>query len=192
LKCYFISITLLHSTFWVRIMPKTDTFFIRATKDLGNTNAYHEKSIDLGSYVNALEKSVLRIKSVQVAYTDNTGRSNEIAASSNAVAQFQLLTQSQDDIILPSNSSVVASGRVSVCNRTAAQAIGGQVFHDLDIGPHTFGTEGYLVAVDEIYLGGAASSAFVGDVYCSIILECQVETLTQSKAMALALSQQGA
>ena len=49
-------------------MAKTDTFFIRADLDAGNTNAYAETAIDLGTYVNALEKSVLRIKSVQVAH----------------------------------------------------------------------------------------------------------------------------
>lgn len=176
-------------------MAKTDTFFIRETKDLGNTNTYHEKSIDLGTYVNALEKSVLRIKSVQVAYTDSTGRSNTIAADGSAVAQFQLMTRSQTDIVLPSDPATIASGRISAVNRFATPTtgrIGGYVSHDFDVGPNVFGSDGYLVAVDTVYLGGAASTDFLGDVYCSITLECQVETLTTSKAMALALSQQGA
>ena len=50
--------------------------------------------------------------------------------------------------------------------------------------------DGYLVAVDAIYLGGAASSGFAGDVYCSVTMECTVETMNTAAAMALALSQQ--
>ena len=53
-------------------------------------------------------------------------------------------------------------------------------------------TNGYLVAVDSIFLGGQASSQWTEDVYISITLECTVETMTQASAMALALSQQGA
>lgn len=173
-------------------MPKTDTFFIRSTKNLGNTNAFHERSIDCGAYVNPLEKSVLRIKSVQAAYSDINGRSVNVDASSNAVAQYQLTTQSQSDIVIQSDSSCVATGRINVCNRTAAPAIGGQVFEDMDINPMNFESDGYLVAVDTLYLGGSASTNFVEDIYVSVVLECQVETLTTAKAMALALSQQGA
>lgn len=173
-------------------MPKTDTFFIRKTLDAENDNSYQQTSIDLGSYVNALEKSVLRVKSIQVAYTDNTGRSSTISANKTGVSQFQLVTQSQTDIVLPSNSSVIASGRIAAVNTHATAEIGGIISHDLDVGPTTFGTDGYLVAVDEIFLGGSTNTSFTGDVYISVVLECQVETLTQSKAMALALSQQGA
>lgn len=51
-------------------------------------------------------------------------------------------------------------------------------------------TNGYLIAVEQIYLGGSATTTFEGDVYVSIVMECTVETMTQSAAMALALSQQ--
>lgn len=172
-------------------MAKTDTFFLRETCNIDNDNSYQQVSIDLGTYVNALEKSVLRIKSVQVAFTDSTGRSNSIVANGQAKAQFQLLTQSKSDIVLPSDPSTIATGQISVANRLAAQSIGGIVSHDYDVGPTVFNSEGYLVAVDTIYLGGAASTDFAGNVYCSVTLECQVESLTTTKAMALALSQQG-
>lgn len=168
---------------------QTSTFFIRATKDVGNTNTYHEKSIDLGAYVNALDKSILKIKSVEVAYTDNTGRSNIVTANTNGIAQYQLCTQSQDDIVLPSDRSVISSGRINAVNPHAGAQAGGIISHDLDVGPHQW-ADGFLVGVDTIFLGGSANTDFVGDVYVSIILECEVVTMTQSRAMALALSQQ--
>ena len=51
-------------------------------------------------------------------------------------------------------------------------------------------TNGYLIAVEQIYLSGQATTSFTGNVYVSIVMECTVETMTQSAAMALALSQQ--
>ena len=172
-----------------RIMPKTDSFFIRSTKDVGNTNTYHEKAIDLGAFVDALGKSVLRIHNIQVAYTDNTGRSNIVLGNEAGSAQFQLATQSQLDIVLPSDKSIIASGRCNVFNDQGLANLPSWTGHDLDVGPHDW-TNGYLVGVEQIYLGGAASTAFEGDVYITVILECTVETLNEKAAMALALSQQ--
>jgi hypothetical protein len=51
-------------------------------------------------------------------------------------------------------------------------------------------TNGYLIGVESLYLGGEASSGFAGNVYVTIVLECTVEKMSQSAAMALALSQQ--
>lgn len=170
----------------------TDSFFIRATTNISRDNTYQETSIDLGAYVDALGKSVLRIHNIVVTMSDSTGRTSEV--SSEAAAQFQLLTQSQatdigsatGGIVLPSNRFVVASGRLIA---DGAGTIPTYVSQDFDNLPQEW-TNGYLVGVDAIYLGGAASSGFDGNVYCSIILECTVETLTQAAAMALALSQQ--
>jgi hypothetical protein len=50
--------------------------------------------------------------------------------------------------------------------------------------------EGYIVGTDSIFLGGSASTDFAGDVYCSVVLECEVASMSSEKAMALALSQQ--
>lgn len=172
-------------------MGKTDTFFIRADLNADNNNTYQETPIELGTYVNALEKSVLRIKSVQVAYSDSTGRSSTIGANSVGVAQYQLTTQSQTDIVLPSDNAVISSGKVHLYNDLGAAGLATTVTDANDLNPVMFGTDGYIVAVDTIFLGGASSTGFVGNNYISVILECQVETLTTAKAMALALSQQG-
>jgi hypothetical protein len=170
-------------------MAKTDSFFIRITKDLGNTNTYHEKAIPIGAFVDPLGKSVLRILNIHVAITDNTGRSTVLVANGVAATQYQLLTQTQTDIVLPSDKAVIASGRVIASNRIGAQGLPSNVSQDFDILPQNF-TGGYLIGVDTLYLGGAASQDWVGDQYVTLVMECQVETLTKEAAVALALSQQ--
>jgi len=137
---------------WPVVMAKTDSFFIRSTKDLGNTNTYHEKSIDLGAFVDALGKSVLRIHNIEVVYSDNTGRSNQIQATDVGVAQFQLMTQTQTDIVLASNKSVIATGKLHAFNQLAAGSLATEVSTDIDFGPQHW-TNGYLVGVEQIYFG---------------------------------------
>eukprot|EP01045_Picozoa_sp_COSAG04_P033581 COSAG04_NODE_7006_length_1211_cov_1.136691_4_plen_60_part_01 len=59
-------------------MARSDSFFIRATLNADNTNTYQQTGIDLGAYVDALGKSVLRIHNIAVAFSDSTGRSLEV------------------------------------------------------------------------------------------------------------------
>jgi hypothetical protein len=172
-----------------RDMAKTDSFFIRKTVNIGRTNAYAEDSIDLGAYVDALGKSVLRIHNCQVTYSDNTGRSSEIAPNDGAVAQFQLVTQSQTDIVLPSDKSLISSGRIHMYQSGPSPDLAWNVSEGNDINLQEW-TNGFLVGVEQIYLGGSANTAFEGNVYVTVVLECTVETLSSAAAMALALSQQ--
>lgn len=172
-------------------MARSDSFFIRATLDLGNSNNYQQTPIDLGAYVDALGKSVLRVHNLVVTMSDSTGRTSEVTASGSApyngaAAQFQLVTQSQADIVLPSNRAVISSGRIVASGNGGVPSY---VSHDFDNLPQLW-TNGYLIAVDQIFLGGSASGNFDGDVYCSITMECTVETMTQAAAMTLSLSQQ--
>jgi hypothetical protein len=167
----------------------TDSFFIRQTVTLTNDNQFQQAEVDLGSYVDALGKSVLRIHNAQVTYSDNTGRSSTVAGAEVAVAQWQLTTQSQGDVVLSSNRAVVSDGRVHMFNEIAAPALASIVTDANGVNLQEW-TNGYLIAVEQMYLGGSASTGFAGNVYVSIVLECTVETLSQSGAMALALSQQ--
>ena len=144
----------------------------------------------MGAYVDALGKSVLRVHNIAVTFSDQNGKALEVTATSSAAAQYQLTTQSQTDIVFSANRSVISSGKLyGVNNQTGTQYP--QVSHDTDVLPQMW-TNGYLVAVDSIFLGGQASTQWTSDVYMSITLECTVETMTQASAMALALSQQGA
>ena len=170
-------------------MAKTDSFFIRKTVNAGRTNTYAEESIDLGAYVDALGKSVLRIHNIQVTYSDFTGRSSSLNPNAGAVAQWQLCTQSQADIIRPDDRSLISSGRIHMYNQSGAPDLAWNVSEGNDINLHEW-TNGYLVGVEQIYLGGSANTDFEGNCYITIVAECTVETLSSSAAMALALSQQ--
>jgi hypothetical protein len=168
-----------------------ESFFIRASLNIGNTNTFTQRAVDLGSYVDALNQSILKVHRVDVAFTDSTGRSLSMAAADTAaVAQFQLTTQTQGDIVLPSDRSMVAAGKIEAYTPSISTSpLAASSTNSFDIAPQLY-TNGYLVATESLYLGGVANTGFAGNVYCSIVIECTVEKMSQSKAMALALSQQ--
>ena len=163
-------------------MAKSDSFFIRAKVSTSGLN-YAQNSIDLGAYVDALGKSVLRIHGVSVQY----GSPTQVPAAGpneNAMTAYQLTTQSQSTMVDATDRSLIASGKLVVGTTTANTSMTDRV----DISPEMF-RNGYLVAVEQLYLGTDSSTAAVCD-QVSVVLECTVETLSQSAAMALALSQQ--
>jgi hypothetical protein len=176
-------------------MAKSDSFFIRHSLQTTDDNAFYQDSIDLGAYVDALGKSVLRIHNIAVAMTDSGGATPDMEAggaageAKNASTSFQLTTQSQSALILASDKSVIASGLVCAANLDNAQAGPSIVSDQFDNLPQLW-TNGYLVAVDSIFLGGSSSTNWVDDVYVTVTMECTVETMSQAAAMALALSQQ--
>lgn len=168
-------------------MAKSDSFFIRAKTDYNGTTST-QSSIDLGAYVDALGKSVLRIHNITVQYGSPNDTIAPVAAAS-VVNSFQLTTQSQTNMVDITDKSVIASGKL-----TAIQGNAGVttpfVSDVLDLAPQMF-TTGYLVGVEQIYLRvDSTNSANLGLGQCGIVLECTVETLSSSAAMALALSQQ--
>tara|TARA_Y100000004_G_scaffold196705_1_gene267687 strand:+ start:1736 stop:2269 length:534 start_codon:yes stop_codon:yes gene_type:complete len=173
------------------MVKKSDSFFIRQTLNAGRTATFAETPLDLGAYVDALGKSVLRIHNIAVTVSDSNGTALQIdAATDSAAAQYQLTTQSQADTVLSSNRAVIASGIVYGQNSFSSDEFP-LVSHDMDVLPQMW-TNGYLVAVDTIYLGGEGSTGWVEEPYVSVTLECTVETMSEASAMALALSQQGA
>ena len=147
----------------------TDSFFIRATLDAGNTNTFHQTELDLGAYVDALGKSVLRIHNVQVTYSDNTGASSTITGNEVGVAQWQLTTQSQASLVRSDNRSVVSDGRVHMFNDQGTAKLASTVTDANGINVQEW-TNGYLIAVEQMYLGGSATTTFEGDVYISLYL----------------------
>lgn len=169
------------------MVSKSDSFFIRATVNSTGGN-YNQASIDLGSYVDALNKSVLLIHSVAVQlYQTGIGADWSIPAGTQSSATYQLTTQSQTALVDATNKSVIATGRLDLANAGAGN---GFTFlsHDADILPQMW-RNGYLVGVEQIYLA-LDTDAQLSEANCTVILECTVETLSQSAAMALALSQQ--
>ena len=165
-------------------MARTDSFIIRASTTTDTTN-YAQSAIDLGAYVDALGKSVLRIHNISVQY----GAPMEVlgiplGGNTGSVA-FQLTTQSQSAMVSLTNRSVVSSGKLLLATSDTDYLV---LANDhLDVGPQDF-TDGYLIAVEQMYLGVDQTDSSVNEI--SIVLECTVETMTQAAAMALALSQQ--
>ena len=162
-------------------MARSDSFFIRATVPSG---AYQQTAIDLGSFVDALGKTVMRIHNVSVTY-GSLGTVPVFPAANSAVCAFQLTTQSQTALVGPSNRSTISSGSLLVSGDGGA--VGILASESLDIAPQEW-TGGYLVAVESIFLGAAESFNMIDEV--TIVLECTVETMTAAASMALALSQQ--
>jgi len=164
-------------------MAKSDSFYIRADVTAGAS--FQQTAIDLGAYVDALGKSVLRIHNVQVQYTNASQIMDDIAnaGATSSLSRWQLTTQSQASMQLTTDKSVISAGCLVVGPAPAGQR------YDVDDMNVQEWTNGYLVAVEQIYLAGQKGSN-MDDAIVSVVLECTVETLNQSAAMALALSQQ--
>jgi hypothetical protein len=167
----------------------SDSFFIRRSVALPADASFVESALDLGAFVDALGESVLRIHNIAVQYTDSTGRAILVkAANDSAAVNYQLTTQTQTDIVKANNKSVIASGTIYATN-----AFGTDEFpvlsHDMDVLPQLW-TNGYLVAVETIYLGGSASAGWDETVYASIVIEASSERMSKAAGLALALSQQ--
>jgi hypothetical protein len=165
-------------------MAKTDSFFIRASATY-NSTTFVQETIDLGAFVDALGKSVLRIHNISVQYGTPPFAVAPTANSDNSNA-FQLTTQSQTGMVSLADKSVIASGSLNFSGD--ANAAAQYESTALDAAPQHW-TNGYLVAVEQLYLGIDATADDGPDIV-SICLECTVETLSEKAAMALALSQQ--
>lgn len=163
-------------------MAKSDAFFIRATVETNGTT-YAQQSIDLGAYVDALGKSVLRVHNIAVQYGSPLS-AYAGAPNSSTSASFQLTTQSQSAMVNANDKSVISAGRLAIATGTGEVTM---LSESLDVAPQHW-TKGYLVGVEQIYL--AADQTFDHINRVTVVLECTVETLNQSAAMALALSQQ--
>ena len=163
-------------------MAKTDSFFIRASTNTNGTT-YAQSAVDLGAYVDALGKSVLRIHNISVEYGTPMD-SYAGGAGTSTQSSFQLTTQSQTELVNVTDKSLISSGTLAIATSDQCVAM---MSEGLNIAPQDW-TKGYLVAVEQIYLGVDQSYNHFGKI--SIVLECTVETLSQSGAMALALSQQ--
>ena len=163
---------------------KTDSFFVRATLEFDGAN-FTQTTVDLGAFVDALGRSVLRIHNVDVQWGENLQLTP--AANTDYGARMQLTTQTATQILSASDKSIIATAHLAAAGGANSEVV--MVSQDLDVAPQNW-RNGYLVGVESIYLGAHqnATAWGVGDV--SVVLECTVETLSEKAAMALALSQQ--
>lgn len=169
----------------------TDSFFIRARVNGGNSNVQGITTIDLGAYVDALGQSVLRIHKIAVEVADINGGTLTVAGNTSASLRMALTTSYPDaNLTSPilSDNGTVSTGYLVAFNDQAATEIPSSVNSDFDqLDEHW--TNGYLVAVDNMYLSAIGSTGFAEDAYVAICLECTVEKMDERSAIALALSQ---
>jgi hypothetical protein len=176
-------------------MAKTDSFFIRKAIEINANGSgagdFSQVSIDLGAYVDALGKAVLRIHNIAVQYSDTNGYTPDMTASLAGAIDFQLTTQTQSDIVvLGDNKSVVASGRLLGYRAIGSDGVPTNLADEFDMAPQRW-NQGYLIGVEQMYLGGkTTTTGWAEDVVVSVVMECTSETLSKEAAMALALSQQ--
>jgi hypothetical protein len=172
------------------IMAKTDSFFIRQTVSTTGTT-FTQETIDLGAFVDALGRSILKVKSIAVQYADATDVNVPLNMAANAMNKisWQLTTQSQSALIYADDRSLVSSGSITFSNALTGDKVS-MITETNDLNPQMW-DGGYLVGVDALYLGCDAYAALpTGEVNVTIVMECVSETLSKEAAMALALSQQ--
>ena len=173
-------------------MAKTDSFFIRQKVRADSTN-YVQETIDLGAFVDALGRSVLKIHSVSVQWADDSGVGNPFGiteAPGQGQLNWQLSTQSQSGLVYADDRSLISAGSLVLHNGSGTGGITTNMTETMDINPETW-KNSYSVAVEAMYLGVEQSVLpSTGNADCTVVLECTVETMTKEAAMALALSQQ--
>jgi len=173
-------------------MARSDSFFIRASVTPDDSNSFVDTTIDLGAYVDALGKTVLRIHNIAVSITADTGLAPDMDANTADFCTWQITTRDTGAIVLPSDRSVVSSGTVWARNSDSSANPPADAY-EADMLPQEW-TNGYLVAVESLRLGAHAGSGWAAssNLTVSVVMECTTETLSSAAAMALALSQQGA
>jgi hypothetical protein len=178
-------------------MAKSDSFFIRG-KVSTNGVTYTQEEIDLGSFVNlgVAKSTLLRIHNISVQVLGKASAIQTISSSVGFAMMHQLTTQSQTEIVYADDKSLIASGNLRGYNgqvaedgSAAADFATGFVTQDFDVAPQDF-KNGYLCAVDSLFLGCDLSSADPTDMSISYVMECTLEAATQANSVALALSQQ--
>lgn len=169
---------------------QSDSFFLRISNNKGATAGFEQEEYDLGAYVDALGKSVLRIHNIQCIIQTDTNPGKGPAASAAAGdmnVYWQLTTTSHSDWVLADDKSVVACGRLFTGKDAGNQVV--IIDETANINPSTFDL-GYLIATESVYLGVENDNAADADYTVTLMCECTVESMDERAAMALALSQQ--
>jgi len=176
-------------------MAKQESFFIRATVTPDDSGTFVQTAVDLSSYVNALGKSILKIRAIEGEWCQGpTGAipngAPKMDAGVSGEAVWQLTTQSNTGLVSLDDRTTIAKGMLWAHNQDGASAVPSNVYNDSHLPQHY--SDGFLVAVEEVYLGGlcGANWAATSNMTFNVVLECEVMTLTQSAAMALAPSHQ--
>ena len=180
---------------------KGDTFLIRGQVIPEDSQVRIESTIDLGSYVNlgVNKGTALRIWSVQQQICDSLGTVPLIdAAAAAGDAKGCFVNTAITTAQVPASFNAAEMPQINQDYVMYSSALSGVNFnndsdqglwtHDLDVAPQNL-KEGYLLAVDTLYLYALADDAWAEDVYVNFMLECSIESISQATAVSLSLSQ---
>jgi hypothetical protein len=182
-------------------MAKGETFFIRGQVIATDDQNRVESEIDLGSYVNlGINKgTALRVHSVQQQVCDSTGLVPIMDAANVAgVSKTAFLNTAITTAQVPTS---FAAGEMPQLNEDYVMFTSGLtmytqdldtdqgiISHDIDVAPQDF-RNGYLLAVDTLYLYATADNAWAESIHVNFLLECSLESISQATAVSLSLSQ---
>lgn len=165
-------------------------FVIRGKVQHGTAAGFAEDTIDLGSFVDALGKSILVIHSVQVSHQDDASPEKGPISDTDGKTLslgYQLTTQSQTAMVQMSDKSVIASGN-TVIPKFSSSAIMVGIFDTSNLNPTDLQV-GYLIATETLYLSTETDVAADDAFTTNVILECTIQRMDERAAMSLALSQ---
>lgn len=174
-------------------MAKSDSFFIRfevpVTVNATPINSYNQIPVSLGSYVDALGSAVLRIHNIEYEWLTQTNQPPQMDGNKASPATFQITTQSQSALVSLFDKSTVAKGMLWARNPDSADNCPAEVYNDSHAPQHF--SNGYLVAVETLYAAAQVGADWKDtDLKVAVVMECTIEKMSQSAAMALSLSQQ--
>ena len=176
-------------------MAKKSSFFIRASVEPSDDAIFRQTQVDLSAYVSALGKSIVKIKSIEGEWAQAEDGNIPNGApfmdgNKGGFAVWQLTTQSNTGLVALDDRTTIAKGQIWARNPDSASNAPSQVYSDSHLPQHY--SDGFLVAVEDIYLGAYATDDWAqsSKLTYNIVLECEVLTMGASEAMALSLSQQ--
>ena len=174
-------------------MAKSDSFFIRfevpVTVNATPIDSFNQIPVSLGSYVDALGQAVLRIHNIEYEWLTQTNQPPKMDANKASPASFQITTQSQSGLVSLFDKSAVCKGMLWARNPDSANNVPATTYNDSHAPQHF--TNGYLVAVETLYAAAQCGADwFDTAMKVSVVMECTIEKMSQSAAMALSLSQQ--
>lgn len=138
--------------------------------------------------MDALGQAVLRVHNVEYEWTKQDGLPPDMDANTASPATFQITTQSQGSLVTLFDKSTLAKCMLWARNPDSSANPPAQTYNDSHAPQHF--SNGYLVAVETLYLGGECGSDWAQAMQVNVVMECTVEKMSRDAAMALSLSQQ--
>ena len=151
---------------------------------------YQETSIDISSFVNALQGEVLRIKQVWFEWTSDNGGAilgADVGANQGASGNAQLMTESNTTIQPFTNNAMIAKNNLYVhANATSDIDF---IAQDSGLNPYDF-EDGYIVPTDAIFLAvNQSADSFASNIRVSVLMECEIVRLSKQDLQAVLVAQ---